>query len=216
MKKDENLAFEYGRMASASVCPFAVCYDLRMRELLRYPSDNSGIGLNLENLRAWYMGYLTQASMSGNGISQKLFSGGLKVLFDSNQETVSNWIGFSTECVDLGQYVDFAECGDRAVAVDRWLETLLAGLFDTQRQYGRDIAKQVCDLALLPNCLYPSEMLQAAKHFQDGGSPKEISEMIDSGAIEGDQPFFPKLTEGIGDDPDHNPDTGMDRPMLGM
>lgn len=215
MKKEEKLAFEYGRTTAESGGPFAVCNDPRMYELLRGTSGKSGIQINLENLRAWYMGYLTETALAGNGISQELFSGGLFTIFDSERELASIWIGFATGCVDFGQYVDFAECGDRAVEVDRWLETLFAGLVETQRQYGPGIAKQVCDLALLPNCLYPSEMLQAAEHLQNGGSPEAISAMIESGVLEGEQPFFPKLTDGIGEGHDHN-NTGMNRPMLEM
>ncbi|WP_313563255.1 hypothetical protein [Ruminiclostridium cellobioparum] len=215
MKKEEKLAFEYGRTAAESGGPFAVCDDPRMYELLRGTSGKPGIQINLENMRAWYMGYLTQAALAGNGISQELFSGGLVTIFDSQRELASIWIGFATGCVDLGQYVDFAECGDRAVEVDRWLETLFAGLVETQRQYGPGIAKQVCNLALLPNCLYPSEMLRAAEHLQNGGSPEAISAMIESGVLEGEQPFFPKLTDGIGEGHDHN-NTGMNRPMLEM
>ena len=144
-------------------------------------------------MRAWYMGYLSQTGMAGNGISQELFTAALAVLIDCNPESAPNWIRFAAECVDLGQYVDFTQENDHALAISRWLETLLSGLLETQKQYGECIAKQVCDLALLSNCLYPSEMLQAASHFQNGGSPEDICEMIESGAVEGDQPFFPKL-----------------------
>lgn len=213
MRKEEKLAFKYGQAAAESGYPFAVCDDPHMYELLRGTSGKPGIQINLENLRAWYMGYLTQTALAGNGISQELFAAGLRVLFDSEREPPSTWIGFAAECVDLGQYVDFVQCGDRAIAVDRWLETLLAGLMETQRQYGRGIAKQVCDLALLRNCLYPSEMLRAAEHFQNGGSPEEISKMIESGALEGEQPFFPKLTDGIEEGHDHSSNIGMDQNM---
>jgi len=215
MKKEEKRAFEYGRAAAESACQFAVCYDPCMCKLVSETRTEAGHRRNQENMQAWYMGYLTQAALAGNGISQELFSGGLVTIFDSKRELASIWIGFATGCVDLGQYVDFAECGDRAVEVDRWLETLFAGLVETQRQYGPGIAKQVCDLALLPNCLYPSEMLRAAEHLQNGGSPEAISAMIESGALEGEQPFFPKLTDGIGEGHDHN-NTGMNRPMLEM
>ncbi len=215
MEKEEKFAFEYGRAAAESGCPFAVCDDPRMYKLLKGTSGKPGIQIDSENLRAWYMGYLTQTALAGNGISQELFAAGLRVLFDSEPECVSNWIGFAAECVDLGQYVDFVESEDHAVVVGHWLETLLASLFETQRQYGANLAKQVCDLALIPNCLYPSEMIKAAEHFRNGGAPENISKMIESGAIEGEQPFFPKLANAAGENNSHNPNAGMEWTILG-
>lgn len=216
MKKEQKLAFEYGRAASVSACPLAVCYDPCMRKLVSETRTEAGHRRNQENMRAWYRGYIFQTALAGNGISQEMFSAGLNTLIDSEPESISNWIDFATECVDLGQYVDFVEEEDHAVAVNRWLETLLSGLLEIQRQYGTHIAKQVCDLALLPNCLYPSEMLQAAAHFQNGGAPEEISKMIESGAIEGEQPFFPKLADAAEDNHSYSPNASMGWTIPGM
>jgi len=194
MKKEQKLAYEYGQAASMSACPFAPCYDPNMQKLVSEARSEAGHRRNQENLRAWHMGYLSQTAKAGNGISQEMFTEALTTLTDCKPESAPKWIGFASECVEQGQYVDFAQESDHDLAVNRWLETLLSGLLETQEKYGADIAKQVCDLALLPNCLYPSEMPQAAAHFQSGGSPEDISGMIESGAIEGNQPFFPKLT----------------------
>ncbi len=216
MKKEQKLAFEYGQAASASACPFAPCHDPCMYKLVSEVRSAIGHQRNQENMRAWYMGYLTQTAMAGNGISQEMFTTALTVLIDGEPGSVSNWISFAAECVDLGQYVDFEQEKNPTLAVNRWLETLLSGLLETQKQYGTHIAKQVCDLALLPNCLYPSEMLQAAAHFKNGGAPEEISAMIASGTIEGEQPFFPKLTGEEEQDRGYSPYTSMDWTILGM
>lgn len=199
-----------------SACPLAVCCDPCMRKLVSETRTEDGHRRNQENMRAWYRGYIIQTALAGNGIPQEIFSAGLNTLIDSEPESIPNWIDFATECVDLRQYVDFVEGEDRAVAVNRWLETLLSGLLEIQRQYGTHIAKQVCDLALLSNCLYPSEMLQAAAHFQNGGIPEEISGMIASGAIEGDQPFFPKLADAEGENQSYSPNASMCWTIWGM
>lgn len=199
-----------------SACPFAPCYDPCMHKLVSEARSEAGHRRNHENMQAWYMGYLSQAASAGNGISQEMFSSALTVLTECEPESAPNWIAFASECVDLGQYVDFVPEEDHAVAVNRWLETLLSSLLEIQKQYGTHIAKQVCDLSLLPNCLYPSEMLQAAAHFQNGGTPKEISGMIKSGAIEGEQPFFPKLMHQEGADRESSLYTSIDWQILGM
>lgn len=199
MKKEQKLAFKYGQMACASACPLASCYYPSMYELIREARNDADNRRNQENIQAWYVGYLTQTALDGNGIPQKMFSAALTVLLGSEAKSASKWIDFATECVDLGRYVDFAKVEDHSVAVNRWLETLLSGLLEVQKRYSTSIAKQVCDLALLPNCLYPSEMLQAAVHFQNGGNLKEIIKMIESGAIEGAEPFFPKFTDEAGE-----------------
>lgn len=205
MEKEQKLAFEYGQAASVSACSFAECYDSYKCKLVRETRSKADYRRNKENMQAWYRGYIFQTALAGNGISQEMFSTGINLLIDSNQESILNWIEFATECVNLGQYVDFIEEKKPVVAVNLWLETLLSGLLETQRQYGTHIAKQVCDLALLPNCLYPSEMLQAAAHFQSGGVPEEISKMIESGAIEGNEPFFPKLVDKEGENNRQSP-----------
>lgn len=214
MKKEEKRAFEYGRAAAESACQFAVCYDPCMRKLVSETRTEAGHRRNQENMRAWYMGYLTQTASSGQGIPPEMFIGALSIFVDCESAATLTWIRFASECVDAEQYVDLAPEEDRAVAINRWLESLLAGLLGTQKQYGTRIAKQVCDLALQPNCLYPSEMLQAAEHFQKGGSSEDITEMIANDDLEGDQPFFPKLTDGIKEG--HSPNADMDRPILGM
>lgn len=211
MVKEQKLAFEYGQAASVSVCSFAESYDSYMCKLVGEARSKADHRRNKENMQAWYRGYIFQSALAGNGISQEMFSTGLNTLIDSNPESIPNWIEFAIECVNLGQYVDFIEEKNPAVAVNRWLETLLSGLLETQRQYGTHIGKQVCDLALLPNCLYPSEMLQAAAHFQSGGVSEEISKMIESGAIEGNEPFFPKLVDKEGENNSQSPNEVTDQ-----
>lgn len=172
MKKEQILAFEYGQAASRSACPFAPCYDPHMQKLVIKAAHRQ----NQENMRAWYVGYLTQTSMAGNGISQEMFTIALTTLIDCKPESAPKWIGFASECAEQEQFVDFEQESDYDLAANRWLETLLSGLLETQKQYGASIAKQVCDLALLPNCLYPSEMLQAAAYFQKVAPRRKLVE----------------------------------------
>ena len=216
MKKEQKLAFEYGQAASMSACPFAPCYDQCMYGLVSEAHTAAAHQRNQENMRAWYMGYRSQTALTGNGISREIFTAALTVLIDSKPESITSWIGFAVECVDLGQYVDFVQKNDDTLNVNRWLETLLSGLLETQKQYGVHIAKQVCDLASQSNCLYPSEMLQAAVYLQKGSTPEEIGVMIASGAIDGEQPFFPKLSDAAEENPDYSPYTSIDLSILGM
>lgn len=213
MKNEQEPIFEYGQKASVSACPSTAYHDdSRMQKLVSEAAHQH----NQENVRAWYMDYLTQMTVAGNGILQETFTEALTILLDCEPESAPKWIRFATECVEQKQFVDFAQESDHDQAVNRWLETLLSGLLKTQKQYGANIAKQVCDLALLSNCLYPSEMMQAAAYFQKGGSPKEIGGMIESGAIEGEQPFFPKLSDVAEENPDYSPYANVDWTVIGI
>ncbi len=144
--------------------------------------------------------YLSQASLTGEGISSALFTSAMTAFMDCKPEVISRWISFANECVENGQFVDFADDGDDNNPVDRWLETLLARILKIQKSYGNKVAKQICDLSLQPNCLYPSEMKAAAEHFKKGGGPEDVGAMLESGALEGYDSFFPKLREVLGND----------------
>lgn len=213
MKREQQLAFEYGKAASLYVCPFAPCYDTNMHRLIGKAKSDSDQRRNQENIQAWYEGYLSQTASNGEGISFKQFALTLLMLTDSEPETISCWITFAKECVACGQFVDFAEEGAQMRPVNLWLETLMAGFFDIHKRFGKHIVTQVCDLALQPNCLYPSEMQQAVKHFQAGGSPSDITKMIENGKLEGCKSFFPKLSLR---DINNSPCVSNDGQILGM
>lgn len=105
------------------------------------------------------------------------------------QETISRWIDYAKECVDLGQVVNFSYQPDREIAVAEWLDTLYAGLYYTEKEYGIEAAQQVCELSSMV-CFYPSEMKEVAEFLKHGKDPKEIVNLINTGVIEGNQPFF--------------------------
>lgn len=208
MKKEEKLAFEYGQTAAASGWAFAPCYDRRMHTLVSEARSETAQRRNLDNMRAWRQGYLAHTASSGEGISPEMFTAAIGTLIDGESEAAAAWIRFAGECVDMDQYVDFAEKGAQAQPINHWLETLLAGLLEIRKSHGAAIAKQVCDLALRPACLYPSEMPQAADHFRRGGAPEDIDKMIESGAVEGDPPFFPRLVRNAGQESPAAPGSG--------
>ncbi len=157
------------------------------------------------------MGYLSQTTSVGNGISKELFTQALKALIDCKTEAIPIWTDFAAECVEQGQYVDFQE-SDGCIAINRWLETLLAGLLQVKTEFGDQIASTLCNLAIKNECLYPYEMLLAAEHLKND-DPQRISELIQSGALEPASAFFPKLSN---DSKIDDPNESMDCTILGM
>lgn len=119
------------------------------------------------------------------------------VLPGTTQQVLEMWIDFAEESVVYEQYVDFKPTSDRAIAIGRWLETLLVGFYQCKIQYGVEAAAQVCSLGEMdkPMCLYPGEMGQAAYYFTKGRSADEIAEIIQNGELEAVPPFFPKLKD---------------------
>ena len=213
MRKGLRLAFEYGQSASASACPFAPCYDPRMYKLVTNSKSDSGIRQNIENMQAWHEGYISQTASAGQGISPEMFTSALSLLIDSRSEIASRWIAFADELVKRDQYVDFAENGEQAHPVDHWLEVLLAGLITVKKEHGGQIAKQICDLILQHSGLYPDQMLQAAEHLRNGGSPKNIDGKIRRADIDVNSSFFPKLYTPEEQD---SPYTNMSWTILGI
>lgn len=213
MKKEMKLAFEYGSAAAKAGLEFAPCYDQSMYSLVSESRTASGHRRNLENMRAWYKGYLSQTASGGNGISKELFSQAVPVFIDCKPEAIPIWINFATECVELGQYVDFSQESDKSMAINRWLETLLAGLLQIKAEFGEQIASKICNLALKNECIYPYEMPLTAGYLQKNDNPEEIRGLIQSGELEAASAFFPKLgNEGKND----SPNASIDWQILGM
>ena len=213
MKKEIKLAFEYGSAAAKSGLEFAPCYDKNMYSLVGESRTARSHRRNLENMWAWYEGYLSQTASDGNGISRELFSQAVPVFIDCVPEAIPAWINFAVECVELGQYVDFSQGSDKSTATNRWLETLLAGLLQIKAEFGEQIASEVCNLALNNECLYPYEMQLAAEHFRNNGNPEKISDLIQSGELEAASAFFPKLSN---DGKNDSPDASNEWTILGM
>ena len=106
-------------------------------------------------------------------------------------EITRKWINFAEENVDRGQFVDFRPSENKTSGMERWLDTLYAGLCGVSKQYGPEIAGKVfgLDCDNLP-CFYPGEMKLAAKSLLHGDTPDIIDEKMESGIIESRQPFF--------------------------
>lgn len=116
------------------------------------------------------------------------------LLPNCTNEALSIWIEFAGECVDNGQYVDFIPEADRTAAIEKWLGSIYAGLYGVKREFGESIASQICNLSLI-SCLYPGEMKSAAAYLQRGVDIKEVTGLINSGALEGESPFYPRLED---------------------
>lgn len=110
---------------------------------------------------------------------------------DAAREAVQKWIDFAVECVERGQYVNFIPAKDQEASVESWLDTLCAGVYAVQAEYGAELAGKLVNLSLDKCCLYPGEMRQAAECLRDGGTAETIIGKINSGEIESKEPFFP-------------------------
>lgn len=213
MKKEMKLAFEYGCAAAKTGLEFAPCYDKNMYCLVSNSHTVSDHRRNLENMQAWYEGYLSQIVSDGNGVSKELFSQAVAAFMGCEPEAIPIWINFASECVEHEQYVDFSQKSDKSTEINRWLETLLAGLLQIKVEFGERIASEICNLALKNECLYPYEMPLAAEHIKNNDNPQKIGELIQSGELEDTSIFFPKLGK---DRKNNSPNASMDRTILRM
>lgn len=121
------------------------------------------------------------------GITQDTFVRELQEQFSCSEQAASRWIQFAEECVKESQYVEFQQITNSAAEKNRWMEATLAGLIHVRNTIGLDAAQKVCELASVPQCLYPFEMIEAAKCLQNGGSLEDIVELIENGTIINDK-----------------------------
>lgn len=103
---------------------------------------------------------------------------------------IRTWIKFAYECVDAKQYVEFTPPKDRESGMEKWLDTLYAGLCEVRKEYGAEMAARIVELSTEKACLYPYEMMQAVKCLQSGGDGRTIMYEIYEGEMEGTPPFF--------------------------
>jgi len=152
---------------------------------------------NRQTLVDWYEGLISASASPEGDITPEQFSKAVKAAFGAPEEHSSAWVQFTEECVKSEQYVGFEAIGDRQTEVNRWLGTLLAELFQISHTHGEHAARQVCELAGEPLCLYPWEMDKAAQCLSSGGTAEDIEEMIESGEIVMDGNNFPKLGDNL-------------------
>ena len=87
------------------------------------------------------------------------------------------------------------ETPDPETGVNRWLETILAGLLQIRGEYGDDIARELAALSLRPCCLYPGEMGHAAQILQAGGGVEQIEGYLAASKLEDGPPFYPHMED---------------------
>ncbi len=146
-----------------------------------------------QTLVDWYEGLISASASPEGDITPEQFSKAMKAVFGTSEEHSSVWMQFADECVKSGQYVGFEAVGDIQTEINRWLGTLLAKLFQISHTHGEQAARQICELAGEPLCLYPWEMDKAAECLSSGGTAEDIEEMIESGEIVLDDNYFPRL-----------------------
>lgn len=170
-------------------------FEVGMCRLLEVKQQRTGGTLNTADMLDQVMRW---EEMRYYPISAELFINAASIMLPgSTQKALETWMAFAKGCVEQEQYVDFEPVTDKDMAVDRWLETLLAGFYKCKVQYGEDAAAQLCNLGEKENpmCLYPGEMEQAVDYLINGGSADKLAEMIQSDVIEAIPPFFPKIKD---------------------
>ncbi len=100
-------------------------------------------------------------------------------------ECASVWVKWAEECVAAKQYVDFNEKPDD-IAVAEWLDSMYATLYFVRKQYGGEIVARIVRLSDTKLCLYPFEMVLAAKELQNGGNEQSIFELMEEGYLTSD------------------------------
>lgn len=110
------------------------------------------------------------------------------------REAAQGWIDFAAENVAQEQYVNFVPEPNQTAAVEKWLDTLYAGLYQAKQEFGTEVASQICNLPLSQNhCLYPWEMKEAAAYLQNGGDLNKVSQLSVDGEFDSAAPVFPTL-----------------------
>ena len=108
-----------------------------------------------------------------------------KRLLLQTEENIKKWVAWAEECVDMGQYDGFREM-PRNQAVEKWLDSYYFAFNRIQTDFDRDTAIKVLNLSEEKLCLYPNEMHVAARVLKDGGTGKDILQMIHEGTLEED------------------------------
>lgn len=128
-------------------------------------------------------------------MKQETFIDSVQELFPGcGREAAQGWIDFAAENVEQEQYVNFVPEPNQAAAVEKWLDTLYAGLYQAKQEFGAEVASQICNLPLSQNhCLYPWEMKEAAAYLQSGGNLDNVSQLSVDGEFDSGAPFFPTL-----------------------
>ena len=113
---------------------------------------------------------------------------------DPLNEGVKTWITFAEENVSLEQYVEYFEL-PKEEAISVWLGSIYSAFYFAKKEYGLEAAKKVVDLGSQNMCLYPYEIMNAARLMQDGATIDSICKGIEEGTLEQDENRFPSLED---------------------
>ena len=129
-------------------------------------------------------------------MNQEEFILALNTLYpDCNPDAAWSWVAFAVKSLDTEQFAHFIPTKDHASAVGSCLDTTYAGLYAVRQKYGSEIGRKVADMGCRGRALYQGEMMQAAEVMKNGGNAKLVWNMIASGQIESEPPFFFNLPD---------------------
>lgn len=112
--------------------------------------------------------------MKGVRMDKKTFEESLIRMFpECGREVVQGWFAFADECIKMEQSPDFAPVSDKDATVEKWLDAIYKGLCRAKQEYGTKPAELICGLSV-KHCLYPWEMMEAAKFLKNGGGIDDV------------------------------------------
>lgn len=107
-------------------------------------------------------------------MDKKTFEESLIRLFpECGREAVQGWTAFAEECTGMGQSPDLAQVTDKDATERKWLDAIYRGLYRVKQEHGAKPAELICGLSV-KHCLYPWEMMEAAKYLKNGGSIDDV------------------------------------------
>ena len=106
-----------------------------------------------------------------------------KLLHLQTDEGVKKWVVWAEECVDNKQYDGFREM-PRIAALEKWLDSYYSAFKRILKEFGREAAIKVINLSQERLCLYPYEMLSAARTLDNGGTGTDILQMMNEGTLD--------------------------------
>ena len=107
-------------------------------------------------------------------MDKKSFEDSLIRLFpECSREVVQSWFAFAEEFTEKGQSPDLAPVSDKDATIEKWLDAVYKGLCRIKQEYGAKPAELVCGLSV-KHCLYPWEMVEAAKFLKNGGGIDDV------------------------------------------
>lgn len=192
MTKEEKHSFQLGRSASTANIPCAPRYDRNMNRMV----SDGRTQRSIQNMSAWYMGYLHQYVLDGKLLNADIFQSAMAGMLPSAKAgAVQPWIEFVEDIARNGQSVNFQEEPDLETAEAHWYDTLLAGFYRLRTGHDEPAAAKTLELGLENLCLYPYELEEAAVQLSQGASLEKLGELMRDGLLESEKAEFPRLQD---------------------